>query len=44
MSSFSAVDAKGGEVLGTKEMKKISNTKHHKIKILILQSGFGLLV
>jgi hypothetical protein len=37
MSSFSVVDAKGAEVLGTKAMKKISNTKHHPIKILILQ-------
>jgi hypothetical protein len=25
MSSFSVVDAKGGEVLGTKEMKKIKH-------------------
>jgi hypothetical protein len=25
-------------------MKKISNTKHHQIKILNLASGFGLLV
>jgi hypothetical protein len=31
MSSFSVVDAKGGEVLGTKAMKNISNTKHHPI-------------
>jgi hypothetical protein len=31
------VDAKGGEVLGTKAMENISNTKHHQIKILILQ-------
>jgi hypothetical protein len=37
MSSFLVVDAKGGEVLGTKEMKMISNTKHYLIKILILQ-------
>jgi hypothetical protein len=37
MSSFSMVDAKGGEVLGTKAMKMVSNTKHHQIKILILQ-------
>jgi hypothetical protein len=29
MSSFSVVDAKGGEVLGTKAMEIISNTKHH---------------
>jgi hypothetical protein len=28
MSFFSVVDAKGGEVLGTKAMKIISNTKH----------------
>jgi hypothetical protein len=33
VSSFSVVDAKG-EVLGTKAMKIISNTKHHPIKIL----------
>jgi hypothetical protein len=26
-----------GEVLGTKAMKIVSNTKHHQIKILILQ-------
>jgi hypothetical protein len=32
MSSFSVVDAKGGEVLGTKAIKTISNTKHHPIK------------
>jgi hypothetical protein len=31
MSSFSVVDAKGGEVLGTKAMKMISNTKHYQI-------------
>jgi hypothetical protein len=37
MSSFSVVDAKGGEVLGTKAMKIVSNTKHHQIKILNLQ-------
>ena len=37
MSSFSVVDAKGREVLETKAMKMISNTKHHHIKILILQ-------
>jgi hypothetical protein len=37
MSSFSVVDAKGGEVLGTKAMKKISNTKHHQIKKFIFQ-------
>jgi hypothetical protein len=37
MSSFSVINAKGGEVLGIKAMKKISNTKHHQIKILILQ-------
>jgi hypothetical protein len=44
MSSFLVVDAKGGEVLGTEAIKKISNTKHHQIKILNLASGFGLLV
>jgi hypothetical protein len=37
MSSFSVVDAKGGEVVGTKAMKMLSNTKHHQIKILIFQ-------
>jgi hypothetical protein len=37
MSSFSVVDAKGGEVLRTKAIKKISNTKHHQIKTTILQ-------
>jgi hypothetical protein len=34
MSSFSMVDAKGREVLATKEMENISNTKDHQIKIL----------
>jgi hypothetical protein len=28
------VDAKGREVLATKEMENISNTKDHQIKIL----------
>jgi hypothetical protein len=37
MSSFLVVDAKGGEVFGTKAVKLISNTKHHQIKIVILQ-------
>jgi hypothetical protein len=37
MSSFSVVDAKGGEVVGTKAMKTTSNTKHHQFKILFLQ-------
>jgi hypothetical protein len=37
MSSFSVVDAKGGEVLGTKVMKMISNIKHNQIKIFILK-------
>jgi hypothetical protein len=37
MSSFLVVDAKGGEVLGSKVMKNISNTKNHQIKIFILQ-------
>jgi hypothetical protein len=37
ISSFLVVDAKGGEVIGTEAMKKISNTKHHQFKILILQ-------
>ena len=41
MSSFSVVDAKGGEVVGTKAMKMISNTKHHQIKILIFQVVFA---
>jgi hypothetical protein len=46
MSSFSVVDAKGGEVLGTRAMGNISNTKHHQIKILNfdLASGFDSLV
>jgi hypothetical protein len=48
MSSFSVVDAKGGEVLGTTAMKTISNTKHHQFKILKstngFSSGFGYLV
>jgi hypothetical protein len=37
VSSFSVVDAKGGEVLGTKAIKIISNTKHHQFKLLMLQ-------
>jgi hypothetical protein len=37
MSSFSVVDAKGGEVLGTEAMEIISNTKYHQINFLILQ-------
>jgi hypothetical protein len=37
MSFFSVVDAKGGEVVGTKAMKMLSNTKHHQFKFLILQ-------
>ena len=41
MSSFSVVDAKGGEVVGTKAMKMLSNTKHHQIKILIFQVVFA---
>jgi hypothetical protein len=32
MSFFLVVDAKGGEVVGTKAMKMLSNTKHHQIK------------
>jgi hypothetical protein len=44
MSSFLVVDAKGGQVLGTKAMKIISNTKHHQIKTFDLASGFGSLV
>jgi hypothetical protein len=42
MSSFSVVDAKGGEVLGAKAMKIISNTKHHRIKFFILQMVLDL--
>jgi hypothetical protein len=34
MSSFSMVDAKGGEVLGSKATKNISNTKYHQINFL----------
>jgi hypothetical protein len=40
MYSFSVVHSKGREVLGTKAIQNISNTKHHpieKFKILILQ-------
>jgi hypothetical protein len=37
MSSFSVVDAKWGEVLVTKAMEIISNTKHHQIKFFMLQ-------
>jgi hypothetical protein len=47
LSSFSVIDAKGGEVVGTKAMKcyqtpnttneMLSNTKHHQFKFLILQ-------
>jgi hypothetical protein len=43
MSSFSVVDAKWEEVLGTKAMKIVSNTKHYQIK-KIPSSGFGSLV
>jgi hypothetical protein len=38
------VDAKGGEVLGTKAMKNISHTKHHQINkftFVDLPSGLG---
>jgi hypothetical protein len=38
LSTFSVVDAKGGEDLGTKAMKIISNTKYHQIKILFFCS------
>jgi hypothetical protein len=41
MSSFLVVDAKGGEGLGTKAMRTISNTKYHQIKKNYLTSGFG---
>jgi hypothetical protein len=44
LSSFLVVDAKGGEVLGTKAMKILSNTKHHQIKKFHPSSGFGSLV
>jgi hypothetical protein len=44
MSSFSVVDAKGGEVVGTKAMKILSNTKHHQIKKIHPSSVFGCLV
>jgi hypothetical protein len=47
LSSFSVIDAKGGEVVGTKAMKcyqtpnttneMLSNTKHPQFKFLILQ-------
>jgi hypothetical protein len=37
MSSFLVVDSKGGEVLGTKAMEIISNTKHHQFNFFILQ-------
>jgi hypothetical protein len=40
VSTFSVFDSKGGEVLGTKAIQNISNTKHHsilKFKILSLQ-------
>jgi hypothetical protein len=42
MSSFSVVDARGGEALGTRAMKLVSNTKHHQFKILILQVVLAL--
>jgi hypothetical protein len=44
MSSFSVVDAKGGEVVGTKAMKMLSNTKHHQFKILYLQMAFQVVL
>jgi hypothetical protein len=47
MSSFPVVDAKGGEVVGTKAMKIVSTTKHHQIKkisIIVPSSGFASLV
>jgi hypothetical protein len=37
MSSVSVVDAKGGRKFGEQSIEKISNTKHHQIKIFILQ-------
>jgi hypothetical protein len=42
VSSFLVVDAKGGEVLGTKAIKIISNTKHHQFKLLMLQVVLAL--
>jgi hypothetical protein len=43
MSSFLVVDAKGGQVLGTKAMENISNIKHYQIKnFLILQVALVL--
>jgi hypothetical protein len=44
MSSFSVVDAKGGEVVWTKAMKMLSNTKHHQIKKFHPSTVFGCLV
>jgi hypothetical protein len=44
MSSFSVVDAKGGEVVGTQAMKMLSNTKHHQIKKFHPSSVFGSLI
>jgi hypothetical protein len=40
MSSFSVVDAKGGEVVGTKAMKMLPNTT--KLKKFILQLVLAL--
>jgi hypothetical protein len=40
MFSFLVVDAKEGEIVWTKAMKIVSNTKHHQIKCLILQVVF----
>jgi hypothetical protein len=42
MYSFSMVDAKGGEVVGTKAMKCYQTPKHHQFKILILQVVLAL--
>jgi hypothetical protein len=44
MPSFSVVNAKGGEFLGTKAMEIISNTKHHQINFFDLASSIGSLV
>jgi hypothetical protein len=44
MPSFLVVDAKRGEVVGTKAMKMLSNTKHPQIKFFHPSSGFGSLV
>jgi hypothetical protein len=42
MSSFSVVDAKGGEVVGTKAMKCYQTPNTTNLKILILQVVLAL--